>query len=284
MPGEPVKYILLEPLTGKIGEESIAISPDGLSNYFNNAYSFVLILIAITAVFYLIYGGMVYVTTDIANKQKQGKEIIVRVITGLIFVFTVWIILNSINPNILNNKLNIAAMNAVGGVVNSGTTGTTPPNTGVVGGDVQTLAKQILELRNQGKISIADYSEGRGSDSADRSLASQQLADLADGKAANLSSRCTNNGSGAGRSTGADVNVLKFLVALGNTTNYSLNSLFGQCHSAGSRHYSGQAVDFGCPFNTSVGDSVGNQYGVSRLASEACGGAGNHYHYSVGGR
>lgn len=127
MQGEPVKYILLEPISGKPGKENsnnVAISPDGLSNYLNSTYSFVLILIAITAVFYLIYGGMVYLTTDIANKQKQGKEIIVRVITGLVFVFSVWIILNSINPNILKNNLTLGIVNTVSGTP-TGTTGTT---------------------------------------------------------------------------------------------------------------------------------------------------------------
>lgn len=111
----PVDYKLLEPLTGLTDEEgltSVPVSPEGISDYFNQTYNFLLILIAITAVFYLIYGGMVYLTTDIANKQKQGKEIIIRVITGLIFVFTVWIILNSINPAILNNKLTFAILDS----------------------------------------------------------------------------------------------------------------------------------------------------------------------------
>ncbi len=121
-----VDYILLEPITGKAGDSKVTISPDGLSNYLNSTYSFVLILIAITAVFYLIYGGMVYLTTDIANKQKQGKEIIVRVITGLVFVFSVWVILNSINPNILKNNLTLGIINTVSGTP-TGTSTTTPP-------------------------------------------------------------------------------------------------------------------------------------------------------------
>lgn len=132
MQGEPVKYILIQPIAGKPGaDQFVLISPDGLFNYLNSTYSFVLILIAITAVFYLIYGGMVYLTTDIANKQKQGKEIIVRVITGLVFVFSVWLILNSINPNILKNNLTLGVINTVTGTTPT-TTPTTPPpaNTG----------------------------------------------------------------------------------------------------------------------------------------------------------
>lgn len=122
-------YTLLEPVGG---QNSIPVSPTGISIYFNNIYSFVLILIAITAVFYLIYGGIVYLTTDIANKQKQGKEIIIRVITGLAFVFCVWVVLNSINPEILKNTLSFGPV--IGEVVTGPTNPpgggtTTPPNT-----------------------------------------------------------------------------------------------------------------------------------------------------------
>ena len=126
-----VDYTLLQPLTNQTDHgdlTKIQVSPEGLSDYFNQAYSFLLILIAITAVFYLIYGGMVYLTTDIANKQKQGKEVIVRVISGLVFVFTVWLILNSINPNILNNKLTFAILDSVPSGNNTGGGPTTPPN------------------------------------------------------------------------------------------------------------------------------------------------------------
>lgn len=127
----PVDYKLLEPLTGLTDEEgltSVPVSPEGISDYFNQTYNFLLILIAITAVFYLIYGGMVYLTTDIANKQKQGKEIIIRVITGLIFVFTVWIILNSINPAILNNKLTFAVLDSATNNPGPGNPPNNPPN------------------------------------------------------------------------------------------------------------------------------------------------------------
>ena len=126
-----VDYTLLQPLTNQTDHgdlTQVQVSPEGLSDYFNQAYSFLLILIAITAVFYLIYGGMVYLTTDIANKQKQGKEVIVRVISGLVFVFTVWLILNSINPNILNNKLTFAILDSVPSSSNTGGGPTTPPN------------------------------------------------------------------------------------------------------------------------------------------------------------
>ncbi|MFN2495791.1 MAG: hypothetical protein ABR608_07775, partial [Pseudonocardiaceae bacterium] len=53
------------------------------------------------------------------------------------------------------------------------------------------LAQQVLNLRSEGKISIEDYSADRESDLADRSLASQQLEDMAAGRPAHLSTRCS---------------------------------------------------------------------------------------------
>ncbi len=147
-----VKYQLIEPITTQTGENEtteVEISPDGLSNYFNSTYNFVLILIAITAVFYLVYGGMVYLTTDIANKQKQGKEIIVRVITGLIFVFTVWVVLNSINPNILNNRLNFAIVNSVS---------STPRGTSTSVGPGPTISPGVANPCTEGFVSVGGIS------------------------------------------------------------------------------------------------------------------------------
>jgi hypothetical protein len=206
----------------------------------------------------------------------EGKETVTRVITGIVFIFSVWVLLNSINPNLLKNTIGFA-----GGAVGI-TTGTTPGSGTVkpvdptpVSGAVQSLAQQILDLSASGKISIIDYSSNPSSDRADRSLASQQLTDLAAGKQANLSSRCITG------STNADLKLLSFLVDLAGYTKYSINSLFGQCHSANSNHYSGKAVDFGCPLNTSQADTVGAKYGVSHN-SESCG-SDSHWHYSVGG-
>ncbi|QQS20200.1 hypothetical protein IPL85_01975 [Candidatus Saccharibacteria bacterium] len=145
--------------------------------------------------------------------------------------------------------------------------------------DVAALAKQILALRDSGKITIADYSSNKAADSATRSLASQQLEDMAAGKPVGITTRCAYQ---MPATITPHPSLLKFLVDYGNQYHYKINSLFGQCHSAGSQHGRGQAVDFGCPANVQLGDSIGQKYNVVRFLGESCGGPGNHWHYSLG--
>jgi hypothetical protein len=152
---------------------------------------------------------------------------------------------------------------------------------GGVDGSISQLAQKILDLSRQGKIIIQDYSENKTRDSADRSLASQQLADLAAGKQARLSTRCS-YASQLPAAITPDPAILKFMVDMGQQTTYRISVLFGQCHSgAGSYHHKGKAVDLGCPVDTATGDRIGPTYGVKRNY-ETCA-ANGHFHYSVGG-
>jgi D-alanyl-D-alanine carboxypeptidase/Type IV secretion system pilin len=100
-------YTLLEPLsTGTDITATVKIESGGLSAYINTVFIYLLMLIVVVSVFYLIYGGTLYLTTDIISKKFEGKEVIKRVVVGLIFVFSVWTIMNTINPNLLANTLN----------------------------------------------------------------------------------------------------------------------------------------------------------------------------------
>jgi D-alanyl-D-alanine carboxypeptidase/Type IV secretion system pilin len=102
-------YTLLESITGSEGGiDEITIQADGLGAYLEMIMSYLLVLVTIAAVFYMIYGGVLYLTTDIINQKKEGKEVITRVIIGLIFVFSVWTIMNSINSGLLKNSLDFS--------------------------------------------------------------------------------------------------------------------------------------------------------------------------------
>lgn len=143
--------------------------------------------------------------------------------------------------------------------------------------EVRTLAQQILDLAKAKKITIVDYSTDATADRLTRSLASQQLTDMAAGLPIGITTRC---GFTIAPIT-ADPKILQFLVDLGQQYNYKLNSLFGQCHSQTSAHYKGSAVDFGCPTDTSIADTVGTKYGVSHNFENCA--DHRHWHYSVGG-
>jgi hypothetical protein len=123
------QYTLLEPvkLNGSQSTSSkIEISDKGFTSYINSILKYIYQLIALSAIFFLIYGGVEYLTSDLINKKSEGKETIQRVITGLIFVFTVWLIFNTINPDLLKTEIfNIGTGPNVATGPTSGNTGTT---------------------------------------------------------------------------------------------------------------------------------------------------------------
>lgn len=104
--GTNCAYTFLEPIPG-LGDagNSIVVSSSTLSTYFNNVYTYVIVIICVIAVFFLMYYGILFLTTDIISKKMEGREGVVKVITGIVFIFSAWVILNSINPNILRNTL-----------------------------------------------------------------------------------------------------------------------------------------------------------------------------------
>ncbi|MFG1927251.1 hypothetical protein [Cryptosporangium sp. NPDC048952] len=142
------------------------------------------------------------------------------------------------------------------------------------------LAQQILALRASGRIRIHDYSANKAADRRDRSLASQQLADIAAGKRVNLSRRCH---GGRLVKIRPDIRILRFLADLGTASGgYTINVLFGQCHSRSSLHYRGRAVDLRCGLRVTKADTKAIRWGVRRNP-ETCR-RNYHWHYSVGGR
>jgi hypothetical protein len=145
----------------------------------------------------------------------------------------------------------------------------------------QLSAKQILGMQNSGRIKISDNSDNKTRDKADRSLASLQLQDIADGGGARLSTRCS-YASHLSPAIAPDPTFMRFLVEYGERGYYNISALFGQCHSGTkSAHHEGKAVDIVCDTVTGHGDAAGQKYGVKRNF-ETCA-VHKHWHYSVGG-
>jgi biotin carboxyl carrier protein len=118
-------YTLLESFGS---ESSVDITEGGLGIYLEQIMVYFLMIVTIAAVFFMIYGGILYLTTDIVSKKAEGREIITRVVIGLIFVFSVWTIMNSINSGLLKNSLNFSLKN-IGVVIKNAVTGTTNTTT-----------------------------------------------------------------------------------------------------------------------------------------------------------
>lgn len=120
-------YTLLESFGTEEGVQKTVIIKDGeLGKYLEQIMTYMLMIVTIAAVFFMIYGGILYLTTDIVNKKAEGKEVITRVVIGLIFVFSVWTIMNSINSGLLKNSLNFS-LKGIGASIQSAVTGVPAP-------------------------------------------------------------------------------------------------------------------------------------------------------------
>ncbi len=85
-----------------------AFNSGSLSVYINNVFTIVMSVGAIAAVLRIAYGGYMYMgSADMWGNKQQAKEIIRDAIIGLLLLFGIYLILNQINPNLLNlNILN----------------------------------------------------------------------------------------------------------------------------------------------------------------------------------
>ena len=91
-------YTLLEPLSNG-STTNYDVYGEGLSTYLGDITKYLFMLIALVSAFYLIYGGIQYLTTDMSSLKLQGKETIKRVIVGLVFIFSIWTVFNAVNPD-----------------------------------------------------------------------------------------------------------------------------------------------------------------------------------------
>ena len=76
VPAAPVdnsSYTLLEPLGGG-ATTTYTIEKEGLSKYLTDITRYFFMLVAVIAAFYLIYGGIQYLTTDMSSLKLEGKE------------------------------------------------------------------------------------------------------------------------------------------------------------------------------------------------------------------
>lgn len=101
-PGTGLQYKLLEQFPG-------ITTADGsnLPKYIAAVYSLALAVIVLSALFMLSVGGFMYLTSA-GNTSAMGtaKEVIFDSIIGLVIALTAWLLLNVINPDLVNVTLN----------------------------------------------------------------------------------------------------------------------------------------------------------------------------------
>ena len=77
--------------------------PGALAGFFNTAFTMALSAGAILAVLRLAYAGWLYMgAADMWGSKQHAKEVISNAVLGLLLLIGIWIVLNQINPCLLN--------------------------------------------------------------------------------------------------------------------------------------------------------------------------------------
>ena len=96
-PSTPATYTLMAPLFGEIGPGS---SPS-LTTYLQGAVQVIIGLAGILAVIMVVVCGIKLMGTPSASGKSEAKECIWNAIFGVLLAIGAWIILYTINPNLL---------------------------------------------------------------------------------------------------------------------------------------------------------------------------------------
>ncbi len=136
-------YVPLAPLPciGASGTNCVGNGASGstkLSEYIPNLFNFIVGIAAVLAFIMITMGGITYATSDAISGKSKGREYIENALWGLLLVIGAWVILNTINPQILKFDLLIPNPNI------------TTSSTGVVSGTVCTNCQSIGTLPTNG--------------------------------------------------------------------------------------------------------------------------------------
>ena len=104
-------YCLLEPIgTGGTRWTFIDTSTQ-FGSYLNGMFQIGVALAGVIGVLLIVVGGFQYMTTDAIGKKEDGRKQILNAVYGVILALTAWLILNTINPGLLNFSIGAYEIN-----------------------------------------------------------------------------------------------------------------------------------------------------------------------------
>ncbi|MEK7569073.1 MAG: hypothetical protein AAB497_03090 [Patescibacteria group bacterium] len=107
--GAEINYAPLAPLP--IGDAGAIPANYTLSSYLSGMIKLLIALGAVTAILFAIIGGTQYVAAGIApSAKKEAKDRIMNALIGLTIMLTSYLLLNSINPDLVNFNLELKSV------------------------------------------------------------------------------------------------------------------------------------------------------------------------------
>jgi hypothetical protein len=107
-------YTPLAPIKigGEGGKDFVGdtVQTDDLSKYVNNMFRLGIAAAVALAVLMIIVGGIEYMSTDAIGKKQDGQARINAALLGLVVALGSYMLLNTINPNILNTEFELDAL------------------------------------------------------------------------------------------------------------------------------------------------------------------------------
>ena len=148
-PASANDYTPLAPLPGL---SSVPTSGEGsFANYINAVYRVALLISGLLAVIMITWGGIEYMGGDSVFNKEEGRKKIQNAIVGLLLLVSSFLILNTINPKLVDLNFDICPPNtarsadgtcgassgsaAPASPANTGTQTVTPTTGGTTGGD-----------------------------------------------------------------------------------------------------------------------------------------------------
>ncbi|OJI08140.1 hypothetical protein BK005_01285 [bacterium CG10_37_50] len=114
-------YTLLEPSV--VG----GATNQDLITYLKNAFNTLITVAIVVAIASIVYGGAMYILSGTPMKINDGKTIMLNALYGLILILTSWLILYTINPDLVTLRLSLSPINISSGSPTGGS-GTDPAN------------------------------------------------------------------------------------------------------------------------------------------------------------
>lgn len=144
-------YCTLAPI-GDFVPAQIDINAAGLTTYLNNLFRFGIALAGALAVLMIVIGGLQYLSTDAISGKSDGRARITQALQGLLLALLSYLILNTINPQILSTNLTIEPVKAPS-ITDASTA--TPlsaiPGSTLPPGTVSSTSEEIAELTRSGQ-------------------------------------------------------------------------------------------------------------------------------------